>query len=251
MLEEAEGWGIGVNVAKRIRAPRPGRPELRIPTAEETRLILETVAGSNIEGPTLLAAGCGLRLGESLALRRTDVNTDKAELRVTATMYRGGRTAPKSPRSRRKVAMPGFVATWLKGHLAEQAARQIASVAWSDGSYVFDRGAGVPMVVETVSHQFARLVAEVGLGDVRMHDLRHAFATRLFERGVHPKVVSEALGHASIAITLDTYSHVMPSMGRIAADAIEAVLRDGRMRGGGNLAATERPRPIGRGRFRR
>jgi integrase len=119
--------------------------------------------------------------------------------------------------------MPGFVAAWLKGHLAEQAARQIASVAWSDGSYVFDRGAGVPMVVETVSHQFARVVAEVGLGDVRMHDLRHAFATRLFERGVHPKVVSEALGHASIAITLDTYSHVTPSMGRIAADAIEAV----------------------------
>jgi integrase len=76
-------------------------------------------------------------------------------------------------------------------------------------SYVFDRGAGVPMVVETVSHLFARLVAGVGLGDVRMHDLRHAFATRLFERGVHPKVVSEALGHASIAITLDTYSHVM------------------------------------------
>jgi integrase len=123
--------------------------------------------------------------------------------------------------------MLGFVAAWLKEHLAEQAARQLASVAWFNGDYIFDRGAGVPMVVETVSYQFARLVAEVGLGDVRMHDLRHAFATPLFERGVHPKIVREALGHASIAITLDTYSHVMPSMGRIAACAIEAVFGTG------------------------
>ena len=64
----------------------------------------------------------------------------------------------------------------------------------------------------------------IGLGDVRFHDLRHAYATRLLERGVHPKVVSEALGHSSISITMDTYSHVMPSMSQVAADAIDAVL---------------------------
>jgi integrase len=63
-----------------------------------------------------------------------------------------------------------------------------------------------------------------GLGDVRFHDLRHAYASRLLEGGVHPKVVSEALGHSSISITMDTYSHVMPSMSQVAADAIDAVL---------------------------
>jgi integrase len=69
-----------------------------------------------------------------------------------------------------------------------------------------------------------RLEAIRALGDVRFHDLRHAYATRLLERGVHPKVVSEALGHSSISITMDTYSHVMPSMSQAAADAIDAVL---------------------------
>ena len=64
----------------------------------------------------------------------------------------------------------------------------------------------------------------IGLGEVRLHDLRHAFATRLLEANVHPKIVSETLGHASVGITLDVYSHVLPSMSRTAADAIEAVL---------------------------
>jgi integrase len=79
------------------------------------------------------------------------------------------------------------------------------------------------MSVESVSRRFAQLVEQIGLGEVRLHDLRHAYATRLLEAGVHPKVVSEALGHASVAITLDLYSHVMPTMSRTAADAIESV----------------------------
>jgi integrase len=79
------------------------------------------------------------------------------------------------------------------------------------------------MSVETVSRRFGQLAEGTGLGDVRLHDLRHAYATRLLEAGVHPKVVSEALGHASVSITLDTYSHVLPSMSKTAADAIEAV----------------------------
>jgi integrase len=77
--------------------------------------------------------------------------------------------------------------------------------------------------VESVSRRFGQLAERVGLADVRLHDIRHAFATRLLEHGVHPKVVSEALGHASIGITLDTYSHVMPTMSQVAADALEEV----------------------------
>ena len=80
------------------------------------------------------------------------------------------------------------------------------------------------MLLLSVSHRFSKSADAIGLGDVRFHDLRHAYATRLLERGVHPKVVSEALGHASISITLDTYSHVTPSMSQVAADAIDAVL---------------------------
>ena len=78
--------------------------------------------------------------------------------------------------------------------------------------------------VESVGRRFGQLVETIGLGEVRLHDLRHAFATRLLEANVHPKIVSEALGHASVGITLDTYSHVLPSMSGTAADAIEAAL---------------------------
>jgi integrase len=80
------------------------------------------------------------------------------------------------------------------------------------------------MLLLSVSHRFSKCADAIGLGNVRFHDLRHAYPTRLLERGVHPKVVSEALGHSSITITMDTYSHVMPSMSQVVADAIDVVL---------------------------
>jgi integrase len=88
----------------------------------------------------------------------------------------------------------------------------------------FDRGGGIPLSIESVSRRFGQLVEAIGLGDVRFHDLRHAFATRLLEANVNPKEVSAALGHASVSITLDVYSHILPSISRRAADAIEGVL---------------------------
>ena len=80
------------------------------------------------------------------------------------------------------------------------------------------------MLLLSVSHRFSKCADAIVLGDARFHDLRHAYATRLLERGVHPKVVSQALGHSSISITMDTDSHVMPSMSQVAADAIAVVL---------------------------
>jgi integrase len=223
LLAEAERWGIATNVCKAVRPPRPERPELRIPDADETRTLLEAVKGSIAEGPTVLAAACGLRVGESCALQWRSVDLDRARLRIVATMYRGGRTEPKTAHSRRTVAIPGFAVAYLTDQRRAQAERRLASVAWSDESYAFDAGGGIPLSVESVSRRFGQLAERVGLADVRLHDVRHAFATRLLEHGVHPKVVSEALGHASIGITLDTYSHVMPTMSQVAADALEEV----------------------------
>jgi integrase len=88
---------------------------------------------------------------------------------------------------------------------------------------VFDAAGSIPLPVESVSRRFGQLAERVGLADVRLHDIRHAYATRLLEHGVHPKIVSEALGHASIGIKLDTYSHVMPTMSQAAADVLEEV----------------------------
>lgn len=181
------------------------------------------VTGSIAEGPAVLATGCGLRLGEALAFRWEDVDLERARIRIVGTMYRGGRTEPKTQRARRTVALPGFALRWLKDHRSAQSARRLASVAWLPDGYVFDRGGGMPVSVESVSRRFGQLVATIELGQIRFHDLRHAYATRLLERNVHPKVVSEALGHASVGITLDLYSHVQESMSRTAAGAIEEV----------------------------
>ena len=94
---------------------------------------------------------------------------------------------------------------------------------WSDADVVFDDGIGQPISAWTVSAGFRRLIQDLGLPRIRFHDLGHAHATRLLEAGVHPKVVSERLGHSSIVVTIDTYSHMIPTIGRAAADAIEGV----------------------------
>jgi integrase len=213
MSRDAERWDVVTkNVCTAVSPPRPSRPVLRIPTAEETRTIMKAVQGSIAEGPTILALGCGLRAGESVALRWRHVDLgEDARVRIVATMYRGKRDEPKRPRPRRSVR--ATLRRRVPPAPAGRADRALSTeVAWANGDYVFDRGGGLPRSVETVSRRFAELVEEVGLGDIRLHDCRHAFATRLLEAGVHPKVVSEALGHSSVAITLDTYSHVLPNM---------------------------------------
>jgi hypothetical protein len=98
------------------------------------------------------------------------------------------------------------------------------SVSGPNGCLVVERGDGGAIHPDLFSTRFARLAARVGLASVRLHDLRHFFASELLRAGVHPKVVSDQLGHASVAFTLDTYSHLIPGMGQAAADAIEASL---------------------------
>jgi hypothetical protein len=152
----------------------------------------------------MLVAGCGLRLGEAIALRWADVDLERRRMRVTATMYQDGRTEPKSARSRRTVAMPIFVTQYLRTHKVAQNERRLRSVAWAEADYVFDRGGGVPMLLLSVSHRFSKCADAIGLGDVRFHDLRHAYATRLArawgasegrQRGAGPLLDRDHHGH--------------------------------------------------------
>jgi integrase len=105
--------------------------------------------------------------------------------------------------------------------------------AWTDLDLVIDRVDGEPFPPDSLSRDWYRLVHRIGLPDLRLHDLRHAFATRLLEASVHPKVVSEALGHSSVAFTMDTYQHLMPTMQEQAVRAIEEAI-------GGTVAAGSR-----------
>lgn len=138
---------------------------------------------------------------------------------------------PKTDRSRRTVALPDFAVEALRVHRKEQAARRLlAGPAWVDLDLVVDRGDGRPVDPGHLSHTFGRIARRAGLPGIRLHDLRHAYATALLAAGVHPKIASEALGHASVGFTMDAYSHVLPTMQEQAARAIQAAI--GAARGG-------------------
>jgi site-specific recombinase XerD len=119
------------------------------------------------------------------------------------------------------------VADALRRHRAQQAAERLAwGAGWTDSGLVVTCEDGRPMHPETFSGTFTRLAARAGLPPIRLHDLRHSTASILLARGVHPKVVSELLGHATIALTLDTYSHVIPSLHEEAAGVMAAAVLD-------------------------
>jgi integrase len=236
MLAEAVRWGvIATNPAGAIRPPRAPRPKLYIPDQPTCTAILERVHGRQVEGPVVLAIGTGMRLGEILGLQWPNVDLERKVLRVASTLsYAEGGftfTAPKTNRARRSVDLPDFVVSFLRRHRKEQNERKLAyRDFWGEHDVVLDDGIGQPLSPWTVSADFRRVVSELGLPRTRFHDLRHAHATQLLSAGVHVKAVSERLGHSSTSFTMDTYSAVIPSMGRAAADAADQLFGEERGR---------------------
>lgn len=240
-LADAVRWGlIAVNPAQAIRPPRPDRPRLEVPDAAGVTRILAAAEGDRLHAALVVAATTGLRRGEVLALTwrpAEGVDLEAGLARVTATLQRVRgelRTfEPKTDRSRRTVALPAFTVATLRPHRRAQAERRLlAGEAWQDRGLVFDRGDGGPVDPAELSIALKRAAKRAGLPRTRLHDLRHAFATTLLAAGIHPKVASEALGHASVGFTMDVYSHVLPTMQEEAARAIQAAL-------GGAMAVRE------------
>jgi integrase len=184
------------------------------------------VKGRDIEGPVVMALGTGMRLGEILAVRWKDVDVDRKVLRVTATLsYASGEfmfPQPKTSRARRSVDLPEFVVAFLRRQRKAQAEQTMrVRDVWEDHGVVLTDPIGRPLAPWSVSADFRRITRELELPRTRFHDLRHAHATQLLGAGVHPKAVSERLGHSTVAFTMDVYSSVIPSMGRAAADAAD------------------------------
>ena len=147
-------------------------------------------------------------------------------LHVAATLsVAGGEftfSAPKTNRARRSVDLPDSAVAFLRRHRTEQNEQKLAyRDVWGEYDVVLEDGIGQPLSPWTVSADFRRVIAELGLPRTRFHDLRHAHATYLLSTGVHVKAVSERLGHASTSFTMDTYQAVISSMGRAAADAAD------------------------------
>jgi integrase len=214
------------NPAAAAEPPRPRRPDLAVVDRDLALRILAAAEGTRFEVPVAVAVATGMRRGEILGLRWGDLDADHSVARINRSLQVCAQglsfEEPKTPRSRRAVALPAFLRPYLERHrVAQQVRREVAGEAWLDVDLVVDAGAGRPWNPDRFSSAWPDFLRGRGLPRVRFHDLRHAHATFMLMQGVHPKIVSERLGHASIGITLDTYSHVLPTMQEQAALAFD------------------------------
>lgn len=232
---------VDVNPANVVDSPRCERREMRSLSNEQVWEYLDVFDGSEIGAAVAVAIGTGLRRGELLGLRWGDVDLEQGTLRVErslerrdANVSRGKKPhlafkSPKTERSRRSVAIAEFALDRLRRHRLEQAERFMAAGAGRPTSETLcfdcDGNAWIP---NTFGGTFARTVRLSGLPSVRLHDLRHSYASLSIEGGVELAVVSRNLGHSSIHTTANTYAHISPKMIKGAADMLDRHVREGR-----------------------
>ncbi len=232
-LRQAEQWRlVGRSVAALVDPPRAERREMQTLDADQVHQLLAAARGSRFAALWVVALATGMRQGELLALRWRDVDLDEGSLAVTGTLQRLPDTGltitePKTARSRRRVWLGATAGEALRAHRAAQTAERLrAGSAWEDHGLVFPNVLGGLMQRDhLVRREFEPLLTRAGLPRVRFHDLRHTAATLMLRQGVHPKIASEMLGHATVAVTLDTYSHATRAMHQAAAAALDGLLR--------------------------
>lgn len=230
-LTQALRWGaVSRNVATLVDLPRVDRHEVPGLSPADAKAVMVAVAGDRIEPLVLLTLSTGLRQGEALGLRWQDVDLDAGTIRVRYSLQRmPGRgvelVEPKTTRSRRTLHLPTSTATALREHRKRQLAERLwAGSRWQEGDFLFTTTIGTPMIGADVTRRFQALLRVAGLPAMRFHDLRHGAASLLLAQGVHPRVVMEMLGHSTITLTMNVYSHVIPDLQREAATKMEAAL---------------------------
>jgi integrase len=195
----------------------------------QTAALLDAVRETRLFVPTMLAVLCGLRRGEIAALRWRSVDLANAQLAVVESAEQmNGSVRLKDTKSgrARTVAISSTVIEELKAHRLRQAQDMLKlGVRLTDDGFVAALEDGSPMQPTFITHEWVRVISATALPRVRFHDLRHAHATHMLASGIHPKVVSERLGHSKVGITLDLYSHVMPGMQEDAAAKMDAALK--------------------------
>lgn len=232
-LRDAMRWQLLVrNVSDAADPPKESasvRPEIQTWSPESLRAFLDGTRQDRRGVAWLLLASTGMRRGEALGLRWADVDLRAGQLAIRQTLITADLETifgePKTRRSKRVVALDARTLEALQRHRRHQLEEKLAhGPGYVDNDLVFTRRDGRPYEPDEFSREFDRKQKRLGLPRIRLHDLRHTWATLALQSGVHPKVVSERLGHSTIAITLDTYSHVTPSLQREAADQVAAVI---------------------------
>jgi integrase len=218
------------NVTAELKLPRITREEINPLDPEEARQLLGAARGDRLEALYVLALNTGMRQGELLALKWDDVDLERGVLRVRRTLTHADKAfvlgEPKSKKSRRTIRLTASAVRALREHLSRQLEEmERMGSLYQTGGLVFATEAGTIINPSNLRNRSLKpLLKRAGLPPIRFHDLRHTCATLLLSKDVNPKVVSEMLGHASVSITLDIYSHLLPDMQEKAAKALEEAL---------------------------
>jgi integrase len=234
-LADAMRWGLlSRNAADAATPPRPERKQTDMWDAETIDQFLAAAEDSRFRDLYKLAVWTGMRRSELAGLKWDHVDLVTCRLSVVATLQRIlGRGLvegqPKTPRSRRSIALAPEAIELLHGIRGRQIEQRLDyGDLRENAGYVFAQDDGKPINPPSVSKDFGIIVRNVGLPHLTLHGLRHAHATLALTAGVNPKIVSERLGHSSIAVTMDVYSHVLPGMQEQAAQAVEELLSQAR-----------------------
>ena len=240
---------LGRSPAELVDPPKPRCRTMRALTPEEAEKLLEAASDSRFYPVIYTALSTGLRQAELLGLRWRDIELGLTpSLSVSRTLYkRRGECCfkePKSARSRRLVSMTPKLAVFLREYKGERESLNLhlGRLLHLD-DLVFSNTEGEPLDPGVLSHAFKRIAMGAGLENVRFHDLRHSFASLMLLRGAPAKVISEALGHASVAFTMDVYSHIMAGMQSEAMALLDGVLPTGRTGLSGKSNANLTPKP--------
>jgi len=231
------------NVSDATTLPRQTKKDIRVFTVEEQLKFTETAENDSWGTAFKLDLASGLRLGELLALKWSDIDFKEGVLKVRNSLARV-RTfenednksnneptndpekrvsrlifqEPKTKSGKRNIPLPENILEELKEHkLMQENEKSFMGEAYADCGLIFCTHYGTPIEPRNMMRRFYQLVNDAGLQKTNFHSMRHSFASRALEAGIHPKIVQEMLGHANISMTLDIYSHVMPELKKDAA----------------------------------
>jgi integrase len=217
---------LGRNPAELVDPPRPEKRRMRTLTPSEVEVLLKVAEGNDYYPVIYTAVSTGLRQAELLGLRFRDIDLDMCSISVSQVLYKRGGVCtfkePKTEHSRRSVAMTPKLALYLREYRAER--ESLYKQSFTPDTLVFTSAKFEPIDPGVLSHSFTRTAKRAGLADVSFHTLRHSFASLMLSRGAKPKVISEALGHSSVAFTMDTYAHIISGMQEDAMLLLDEVL---------------------------
>ncbi len=226
-LSQAVKWDlVPRNVATLVVAPKRPKHEFAYLEPDAARKFLEAAKGHRHEALFTVALSVGLRLGEALGLKWDDIDLQNGSLSVRRQLQRRkGKiefSEPKTAKARRTIPLPAFAVTALLEHRGKQLEEKLMNIdRWTEYNLVFASSVGTPAEERNVRRTLVALLQKCGLPPMRFHDLRHTCASLLLAQGTDPRTIMETLGHSQIALTLNTYSHVLPSLQRDAADKMQ------------------------------